>query len=51
MNIWDFLILALIAVCAVAAFRLSRKGGRSCTGCCAACSQACAEKARRKGSV
>ncbi|MBQ9197970.1 MAG: FeoB-associated Cys-rich membrane protein [Clostridia bacterium] len=48
MNIWDELILLLIAACAIfACFRMHRDAKKGCTGCCAACLRQC----RRKGSV
>lgn len=48
MNALDWILLAIVAVCAVIAFRIWRKSvkrggccGGGCDGCCEHCSQSC----------
>ena len=44
MRLLDYLLLAIVAVCAVIAFRM-KKGG--CTGNCAQCSRHCGDKTKK----
>lgn len=54
MRLIDYLLLAIVAVCAVIAFRVWRsamkKGGccgSGCTGNCAQCSRHCGDKTKK----
>lgn len=43
MNLWDFIILAMIAFAVIYAFRgIRKKKGAGCHGCCADCAGGCA---------
>ena len=45
MNIWDFLILALVVCCILWAVHHMRSGKQSgCNGCCSACARSCEKK-------
>ena len=51
MNIWDIVILLVIAgTAAVSWIRLRTKGKSGCAGCCAACGQACGHREKEHES-
>lgn len=54
MRLIDYLLLAVVAVCAVIAFRVWRRAmkkggccGGNCTGNCAQCSRHCGDKTKK----
>ena len=48
MNVWDIVLLALVAAAAILALRRIRRGGSRCGGDCAACGMTCPHADRKE---